>query len=180
MGAESYRAALALSKYQTGSSMTGGVKVATIGQWESRMSMEMDQMMEKHEYVKYREDYARYLREFCGDKCDDWKYTNSSPAFKLIIDAISRRDTLAVKEFIEVLFSHLLPQSNLGNFAMRYAKDGFELSMENLLRERIMALLNTTPEQWSQELEKSLLVEFICRSTSLSLTHSRFDGHPPI
>jgi hypothetical protein len=110
--------------------------------WESnhegRYYWPANRVSSRPELKKYREDYARYLIEACGDEAEELKYTLTSHIFDAVIWALG--DTNKMYKLLMNLLDSMGGHIQWHNHLLAIGKDGLHLRLNEWYRTRFELL----------------------------------------
>lgn len=104
------------------------------------------------ELKRYREDYARYLVEGCGDDHEDLKYTLNSHKFDAIIWAIGNRKKMF--RVLVIILDAIIGRVKWYDHLASIGSKGLPPNLEHYYRKRFQEYLNCSPPKVKEALDQ--------------------------
>ncbi|TID26369.1 aminoglycoside phosphotransferase protein [Venturia nashicola] len=113
------------------------------------------QSMTPFEYIRYREDYAKYLREACGADSDDWKNSTKSYIYSMAVEGIAKLDESKMTETLIMILSSFMPaNTDFQSFIRQIGKPNqMDEELEEYLKEQFRKVLATEEQHIIQQIQ---------------------------
>ncbi|KAE9978302.1 hypothetical protein BLS_000723 [Venturia inaequalis] len=104
-----------------------------------------ERSMTPFEHIRYRDDYARYLREASGTDSESWKYSTKNYIYSMIVEGIANLDETKMADTLIMVLSMFMPANiQFRSFIRQIGKPNqMEEEMEEYLKGQFRKVLGT-------------------------------------